>query len=145
MSMTAESIPQIVPNEPDLHYLEEDNDHYLAPQNEQEEQDYLALKVMQEVEDEIIELEVEHGQLQVIFEKKTIEYEAAQVLIDSQQLDLTDAKELLEQREQLEAQMQQLRRKIRIKEMVLEQIKESIKTERYKIVNPVTMRNIQFF
>lgn len=143
MSMTAENMLYHV--DTDIQSLEDDNEHFLSPQTEQEEQDYLALKVMQEIEDEIVELEVEWSQLQVEFEKKSIEYEAAQALIQNGEIDLTDAQELLERRAQMEFAMQDLRRKVRIKEKVLEQIKESIKTERYKIVNPVAMRNIHFF
>ncbi len=143
MSMTAENMLYHV--DTDIHTLEDESEHFLSPQTEQEEQDYLALKVMQEIEDEIVELEVERSQLQVEFDKKTIEHEAAQALIQNGEIDANDVQEILERRAQIELAMQDLQRKVRIKEKVLEQIKESIKTERYKIVNPVAMRNIHFF
>ncbi|OUD14190.1 hypothetical protein [Thioflexithrix psekupsensis] len=145
MSVTTERMSQVSPalrHEFDLH---DEDDHYLSPQTEQEEQDYLALKVAQEVEDEVIELEIEHRQLQVAFEKQTVAYEAALALVRQGELDNTDACEWSERRAQLTQQMQDLRRKIRVKEKVLEQIKESIKTARYRIVNPVAMRNVHFF
>jgi hypothetical protein len=148
MSVSTERMSQISPVSPALcHELDihDEDEHYLSPQTEQEEQDYLVLKVAQEVEDEVVELEVEHRQLQVAFEKQTIAYEAALSLVRQGELDNADAQEWSERRTQLTQRMQNLQRKIRVKEKVLEQIKESIKTARYRIVNPVTMRNVHFF
>jgi hypothetical protein len=118
--------------------------HYLSPTNEQEKRDYLALKVLQEMEDDIVDLEVKRDELQLELDKKNIEYEAIQALVKSGELDEIQEAAFHDYKLSTEFQMEELTEQISVKEKIFSQIKQSVKTEKYKNVNPMYMRNIHF-
>lgn len=124
--------------------IEEGNYHYLSPQNEQEERDYLALKVMQEIEDEIVELEVKYDEFRLNLEKMEIEQEAVWELVKNGELDAEVELGFHDAKLFPTSQMEKLRKDISVKEKILAQIKKSIQTGRYQNVNPMTMRNVHF-
>lgn len=123
---------------------EEGQFHYLSPSNEQEERDYLALKIVQEIEDQIIELEVEYDNLKLDLEKKEIEQEAIKELVKNGEIDKDEELGFHDYKIMLESQMEDLEKQIFLKEKIFEQIKKSIKTKKYKDVDSMYMRNIHF-
>jgi hypothetical protein len=124
--------------------VDEGQFHYLSPTNEQEEREYLALKVMQELEDEIIDLQVEYDELKLQLDKRTIEYEAILELIKQGELDADEASGFEDYKMMTEEDMEEFTRQITVKEKTIQQIKKSIKTERYQNVDMMYMRNIHF-
>ena len=124
--------------------MDEGQFHYLSPTNEQEERDYLALKVMQEIEDEIVDLQVKYDELRLEHEKQKIEHEAILELIKQGELDEDEALGFHEYKSIQETNMEELAHQIAVKEKTFDQIKKSIKTERYKDVDMMYMRHIHF-
>jgi len=124
--------------------MDEGQFHYLSPTNEQEGRDYLALKVMQEIEDEIIDLQVKYDELRIEFDKQEIEHEAILELIKQGELDEDEALGFHDYKIIQEADMEELVQQIAVKEKTFAQIKKSIKTERYKDVDMMYMRHIHF-
>lgn len=124
--------------------VEEGEFHYLSPTNEQEGRDYLALKVMQEIEDEIIDLQVQHDECEIAFRKSQIEQEAILELIKNGELDEEAAAEFEDENQIFKSEMEDLQEQINVKEKVFDQIKKSIKTERYKNVDLMHMRHVHF-
>lgn len=124
--------------------MDEGQFHYLSPTNEQEERDYLALKVMQEIEDEIVDLQVKYDELRLEHDKQKIEHEAILELIKQGELDEDEALGFHEYKSIQETNMKELAHQIAVKEKTFDQIKKSIKTERYKDVDMMYMRHIHF-
>ena len=124
--------------------IEEGKLHYLSPMNEEEERDYLALKVMQEMEDEIIELQVQYDEEKLELGKKEIEFSAVNDLVNNGELGSDEALGFPEYIHFLQSKMDDLSKEIEIKEKILAQIKKSIKTDRYKDVDTAVMRGVHF-
>jgi hypothetical protein len=124
--------------------MDEGQFHYLSPTNEQEERDYLALKVMQEIEDKIIDLQVKYDELKLELDKQGIEYDAILELIKQGELHEDEALGFQEYKGIQEKNMEELAHQIAVKEKTFDQIKKSIKTERYKDVDMMYMRHIHF-
>ena len=124
--------------------VDEGRDHYLSPLNEQEDRDWLALKVMQEIEDKIIELEVEYNKLDLEWRKREIEREATAKLIKKNELNEDEALGFPEIFHFLKTQMANIREELAVKNKLFDQIKSSIKTERYKDVDTMYMRSVEF-
>ncbi len=124
--------------------MEEGEFHYMSPMNVQEERDYLALKMVQEMWDETIELEIKRDELQLELDKREIEHEAVQVLVAAGELDNTIASALHDLKIMLSGQIAELNDQISTKEKIYEQIKRSIKTERYRTIDPFAMRHVHF-
>lgn len=123
---------------------EEGEFHYLSPQNEQEERDYLALKVMQELQDQLMELEIKFNDAKVAFDKMEIQHEAIRELVKKGELEPEEEAGLHDARVTFESDVEELRQQIQLKEKIYDQIGESIKTERYKEVDPMVMQNIHW-
>jgi len=123
---------------------EEGRYDFLDPQNEQEERDFLALKVMQEMWDEMIELEMKEKEAQLAADKMDIQYEAVKELVKKGKLDSTEEVALQELKRLSESRADELSREIERKDKIFDQIKESIKTEKYKDVDVEEMRDIHF-
>ncbi|MDM8521753.1 hypothetical protein QUF80_00115 [Desulfococcaceae bacterium HSG8] len=123
---------------------EEGQYHYLSPQNDEESRDYLALKVMQELWDEIIELEVKHDQFKLEAEKEDIQYQAIESLIKEGKLEKEEGYGFHDANTITTSEMEDLAHQISVKEKIFDKIKESIKTDRYKDIDPMYMRNIHF-
>jgi hypothetical protein len=124
--------------------LEEGQFHYLSPQNEQEERDYLALKVMQELEDEIIDLQVKHDEAKLDLDKMEIKHEAVSQLIKKGELDADEELGFHDIKLWIQKNIEEFSQEIMVKEKTFTQLKESIITKRYQNVDPMVMRNIHF-
>jgi hypothetical protein len=124
--------------------MDEGQFHYLSPTNEQEERDYLALKVMQEIEDEIVDLHVKYDELKLELDKREIEYGAILELIKQGELHEDEALGFQEYKGIQEKNMEELAHQIAVKEKTFDQIKKSVKTEKYKDVDMMYMRHIHF-
>lgn len=124
--------------------VEEGEFHYLSPQNAQEERDYLALKVMQEIWDELVELEIKFNEATLNVDKMEIEHEAIRELVKKGAIDAEEELGLDDAKVFFKSKAEELHKKIELKEKIYDQIKESIKTERYKDVDPMIMKDIHF-
>lgn len=123
---------------------EEGEFHALSPTNEQEERDFLALKVMQEIEDEVIDMETKYDDLDITLMKQRIEQDAIRELIKNGELDADEAAGFEETNLQVAAEMESLKKRIAVREKTFAQIKRSITTERYQNVDMVQMRHFHF-
>lgn len=124
--------------------LAEGQFHYLSPLNEREERDYLALKVMQEIEDEIIDLQAKRDEAKLDLDKMAIKQEAVRELVKTEELDADEELGFHDVNVWLTSRIEELNREISVKEKIFARIKESIQTERYRNLNPQAMRNVQF-
>jgi hypothetical protein len=124
--------------------IEEGQFHYLSPENEQEERDYLALKVIQELEDELIELQGKYDELRLDLNKKEIEHEAIKELVKNGEVGSEEDTTLQLYKERLTTQMEELQKQISVKEKTNAQIAKTIKTEKYQNVDPMSMQSIEF-
>ena len=77
-------------------------------------------------------------------DKKEIEQEAIKELVKNGEVDKDEGLGFHDYKIMLESQMENLEKEISVKEKISEQIKKSIKTEKYKDVDPMYMRNIHF-
>ncbi|MDM8519309.1 hypothetical protein QUF64_04625 [Anaerolineales bacterium HSG6] len=125
--------------------VDEGEFHYMSPMNKQESRDYLALKMVQEMWDTVIELEVERDELQLAVSKRAIKLEAIQQLIAQGELDDDILEIVLNDLQRIDmAKIEELSEQITTDEKIYEQIQKSIKTERYRDVDPFSMRNTHF-
>ncbi|QTA87741.1 hypothetical protein [Desulfonema magnum] len=124
--------------------VEEGDFLYLSPTNEQEERDYLALKVMQEMWDETIELQVKHDEVRLELDMLEIRYEAIKSLVKKGEIEETEAIGLENYKIFRTSEMETLARDISVKEKIFDQIKASIRTAKYKEVDPTSMRHVHF-
>ena len=118
--------------------------HYLSPENKQEERDYFALKVIQEIEDEIIELQGTYDDLSLNLRRMEIEQEAVRLLVEKGELNKDETVSFHDSKYIVTSQMEDLEQQISVKEKTVEQIKESVKTERYKNMDSMHMRHVHF-
>lgn len=124
--------------------VEEGQYHYLSPLNDQEERDYLALKVMQEIEDQVIEMETECSGYRHELSKMEIQFEAMRELIARGELSEDEMAGAHDYRLWIENRIEDLEQKIAVKEKIQEQILKSVKTERYQALDPTYMRDIHW-
>ncbi len=124
--------------------VEEGQYHYLSPQDDQEERDYLALKVMQEMEEEIIDLQIKHDEAKLDFDKMAIKQEAVIDLVKKGELDESHEIGFHDINIMLTSRIEELSQDIIVKEKTLKRIKKSIKTERYKNLDPMVMKQVNF-
>ena len=117
---------------------------YLSPTNEQEEHEFLVLKVIQEMTDAVIDLDVDLQNLDLDYRKKKIEHEATQALVAAGELDPDEVLGFDDVKLCLKSDMDKLTAEIETKEKVIEYLKASIRTEKYKNVSPATMQHIHF-
>ena len=117
---------------------------YLSPTNDEEERDFLALKVMQEIEDQIIDLEYEHSKRDLHVRKRQIEDEALRELVKNGEITEEDALFSEDFYIMTKDEMEDLEHQIEIKEKTLKQIRQSITTERYKNVDTIHIRHVHF-
>jgi hypothetical protein len=123
--------------------IEENQYHHLTPCNEQEERDFLALKVIQEMEDHVIDLEVEYDKEDLGWQKNKIKLEAIKSLVAEDELS-ESASYYDNEMPCQKNRMIELRNEIETQEKIIQAIKRSIQTERYKKVNSMTMQHYHF-
>lgn len=125
--------------------IDEGRFHYLSPTNEQEERDYLALKVLQEMEDQIVELETEYSGYEIELNKLEIEHEAVAALVKKGEIDENEEILYQDRKTMIESKMEELKKDIETQEKIFDQIKQSIKSEKYKDIDPMYMSEVVFF
>jgi hypothetical protein len=121
--------------------IEEGQMHYLSPQNAAEERDLLALKVIQEMEDEVFDLEYEYSKERLRLEKLEIRLEAIRSLMADGALAPPADAGLDDARLCCQGRMAELRQQIDDAEKIMVRIRESIRSERLKQVDTMTMRH----
>lgn len=124
--------------------MDEGEFHYFSPENEQEERDYFALKVIQEIEDETMELQGKHDDLRLELRRMEIEQEAVLALVRKGEVDKDETLSFHDCKLIVTSQMEDLENQISVKEKTVEQIKESVKTEKYKNMDSMHMRHVHF-
>jgi len=124
--------------------VDEGTFHYLSPTNEQEEHEFLVLKVIQELNDAIVDLDVELQTLDLDYRKKEIEHQATLALVAAGELEADTALGFDDAKRILESDMEKLRAEMETKEKVIDYLQGSIRTEKYKNVSHSTMQHIHF-
>jgi len=124
--------------------IDEGQDHYLSPCNEEEERDFLALKVIQEMEDRIIGLEMEYDKVNLRWRKDCIQLEAVKALQAEGELDEYATAYYDNEMPCQERRMREFREQINELEKIMLRVKQSIKTERYKGIDSMAMRHYHF-
>jgi hypothetical protein len=124
--------------------IEEGQFHYLAPTNEQEERDFLALEVIEDIEDELCDLQGKYDELQVTLDKRLIEHNAILELIRQGELNKDEAVGFEDAQRSMKSEMEGIANRLAVKEKTLAQIKQSITTERYKDINRAYREDIPF-
>ncbi len=124
--------------------IEEGQWWYLDPQNEFEEREYLALKIMQEIEDELVEIEIELDDFRLEKRWQEIEHKALRELAGKNKISNDEILGLDDLETINNSRIIDLEEKIELKQKIFDQIKGSIKTERYKTMDLSEMRSIHF-
>ncbi len=130
--------------------VEEGKHWYLSPTNEQEERDYLALKMLQMKDDEIVELMGKRDEHDFQIRTMTIELKAFEKLAkeknnQNEDDDLKCRISALQDLIKMEtASLEEVDKEIELQEKIQKKIKQSITTERYKDVDPMYMTNCHF-
>ena len=124
--------------------IEEGQFHYLSPRNECEEEEFLALKVVQELSDCLIELDLKRDQIDLSLRKQAIIQQAIKVLIEQGELNGDALQRSDEETQKLLVKLAEVIATITKEEKVINQIKSTITTERYKNLNALIMHSIHF-
>ena len=124
--------------------IEEGKYLYLSSTNEQEERDLLALKLLHNKDDEIVELMGKRDEHDYAIRKMKIELEALDELLKE---DPDIEIEILAMQSVMQfetGKLEEVEKNMELQEKIREKIKQSITTERYKNVDPMYMANIHF-
>lgn len=124
--------------------LEEGTYHLLEPTNPLEEREYLTLKVISELTDEVIDLESERDKTSVEREKGEIRLSALQALADAGRV---HPDEVLGYGCGIECdtnRIAELDQEIDIKEAMIAHLRASITTPRYRQADPGFMRHVDW-
>ena len=128
--------------------IDEGKHWYLSPTNEQEERDYLALKILNLKDDEIVELMGKQNEHNFQIRKMNIELEAMEKLVKEKDENKEDLKyRIIALQELIKIEITKLEevdKEIELQEKIQEEIKQSITTERYKDMDPMYMNDVHF-
>jgi len=130
--------------------IDEGKHWYLSPTNEQEERDYLALKMLQMKDDEIVELMGKRDEHDFQIQTMTIELQAFEKLAkeknnQNEDNDLKYRIIALQDLIKMEtASLEEVDKEIELQEKIQKKIKQSVTTKRYKDVDPMSMNEIHF-
>ena len=130
--------------------IDEGKHWYLSPTNEQEERDFLALKMLQKKDDEIVELMGKRDEHDFQIRTMTIELKAFEKLAkeknnQNEDDDLKCRISALQDLIKMEtAGLEEVDKEIELQEKIQEKIKQSITTKRYKDVDPMYMNEVHF-
>ena len=122
--------------------IDENEFYYLSPENEQEERDFLAVKLIGEKDERIVELMGECDEHELTVRKYEIELAALRELIaDNPELEhnISAIQDLMKIEQK---RMEEVRRQIELEEQIQQKIRSSIQTERYKNLDPLIVQNI---
>jgi len=128
--------------------IDEGKHWYLSPTNEKEERDFLALKMLQMKDDEIVELMGKQDEHDFQIRTMNIELKALKKLAKGKDENNEDIKYRIIALQDLikmeTASLEEVDKEIELQEKIQEKIKQSITTERYKDVDPMYMANCHF-
>ena len=128
--------------------IDEGKHWYLSPTNEQEERDYLALKILNLKDDEVVELMGKKDEHDFSIRKMNIELEALEKLAKGKDENKEDLKYRIIALQELikieSTNLKEVEKEIELQEKIREKIKQSIKTERYKDLDPMYMNEVHF-
>lgn len=114
----------------------------LEPRNELEEREFLTLKVIEELEDQIVELSVRRDELDLQRRKLDVRYCAVKALVAAGRLDPDEARGFDDSLLCLHNDILALDARLEIEEAVVGQLKDSITTPRYRNADPSVVRHI---
>ncbi len=121
---------------------------YLSPNNEKEERDFLALKMLHKKDEKIVELMCKRDEHDFQIRTLNIELEALKKLAKEKSNKIEDIKYRIVALQDLKkietTSLKEVEKEIEIQEMIRETIKQSITTERYKDMNPMYMSEVCF-
>ncbi len=121
---------------------------YLSPNNEKEERDFLALKMLYKKDEKVVELMCKHDKHDFQIRTLNIELEALKKLAKEKSNKIEDIKYriiALQDLKKIETtSLKEVEKEIEIQEMIQEKIKQSITTERYKDMDPMYMSEVCF-
>ncbi len=121
--------------------IEEGQMHYLEPRNEQEEREFLALKVIEDIEDRILDLDMDLSRHRLRRDKAEIELEAIRSLIADGEFEEGADLPLVDAMRTHQARFDELDEEIETNEKIINRIRAAIQTEKYQQVSPLTMRH----
>jgi hypothetical protein len=124
--------------------MDEGRYHLLSPQNDLEEREYLTLKVMQELTDECTELEMKRDAVHLAVEKCEIRLGALQALAAAGKYDPIEAVGYADGIALDRAELEVLNREIELKEAMIDYLRASIATPKYRNVDIGYMRNVNW-
>ena len=124
--------------------LEEGTYHLLEPTNPLEEREYLTLKVISELTDEVIDLELERDKTSVEREKEEIRLSALQALADAGRVHPDEVLGYGCGIERDTNRIAELDQEIDIKEAMIAHLRASITTPRYRQADPGFMRHVDW-
>jgi hypothetical protein len=116
--------------------------HLLSPRNELEEHEFLTLKVIEEIEDRIVDLYVRRDDLDLQRSKLEIRQSAIQALIAAGHLDPDEALGLDDALLCLRNDIHEVDARLEVEETVAQHLKDSITTPRYKSADPHVIRHM---
>ena len=128
--------------------IDEGKHWYLSPTNDQEERDYLALKILNLKDDEIVDLMLKRDEHDFSIRKMNLELEAIEKLAKEKSTDKEDIKYRIIALQELikieSTNLKEAEREIEFQEKIREKIRQSITTERYKDIDPMYMNEVHF-
>ena len=128
--------------------MDEGKHWYLSPTNDQEERDYLALKILNLKDDEIVDLMLKRDEHDFSIRKMNLELEAIEKLAKEKSTDKEDIKYRIIALQELikieSTNLKEAEEEIELQEKIREKIKQSITTERYKDIDPMYMNEVHF-
>jgi hypothetical protein len=122
--------------------VEEGAFHLLTPKNELEEQEFLTLKVIEELEEDIADLSLQRDKLDLERRKRKVRYSAIKALVASGHLDPDEALGLDDRLLCLRNDISQIDERLEAQETIARYLKDSITTPRYKTCDASTLRHV---
>jgi hypothetical protein len=122
--------------------MQEGQFHYLCPANDQEKKDFLAAKLVHDIEDELMELEMKTNEINDEAAKCRITYEAVKILVESDELDTIEEYVWHDALIRVESNLKEMKENIITKRKIMEQVKSLIKTQKYKDAEYCYLQNI---
>jgi len=124
--------------------IEEGRFNYLEPVNEKEERDYLALKMVQEMTDQLVQQQIELAEARLNLRKWSIEEAAVAVLTQRGDFNTLETDVSHDVRMTLESRVENLEEETERRGKIIDCIRKSISTPRYKEVDIEEMRSVHF-
>jgi hypothetical protein len=116
--------------------------HVLEPGNALEEREFLTIKVIEELEDQIVELSVRRDELDLEQRKLDVRYCAVKALVAARRLDPNEALGFDDGLLCLNNDIHELDERLEVEDAVVQHLRDSITTPRYRTADPSIVRHI---